>query len=647
MPAVPSHERLARLLLCADRMRCVVAAGVAAGLLATPLGSSGRQVTEPDPALVRCRRAGWYQAPACYQAEVAKSPSARGYVQLGALHEEVPGFPSGEQAVEAYRSALRLDPGEPEAVAGLGRSLLALGRPAEAFAVLTAAGDGARSPALDPLLRIAADAAAVWAPYEEARGGGSARPLRELELCVRLPGLRGRRACAAVASRAREGRDAARARTLLAAGLSFGHVGDEDWYLHGGPERTEALCREAIDADPAYPLPYFLLGDLVYGHRRLDEALDLYTGFSTLRPDIAVGHRRRAAVLGELGDADGEASALAAAARSDPIPMGSPETGQGSGLLLGVAGADGYRTLWVRRRGEDVSLAWTDPGLVVPTDDGFRRVGVVSAGLHDDLWIGPAEAPVPRGASSPVTGTRDEDGCTDYGSSLSIRFVGPGLISLDESSGSECNGHSNHSTTASVSELAAPQRPLYSEGLSVESLLPGVDPALLREAAAVHLASSGGGRLGEYEWEVDPTGWALSRLMGHWAARGVLLYQHGSVTYREDFEIPVEVPEAIVGFDRPSPPWGSIVEELPDADDAFSSPESDMTVVVRSGELLVFFPQGGSLGPPRARLPIGDLLPVVMSRWAVGRRAEAWDRELGRFLDRRPVIPSDGSAVQP
>ncbi|WP_425148609.1 hypothetical protein [Deinococcus sp.] len=329
-----------------------------------------------------------------------------------------------------------------------------------------------------------------------------------------------------------------------------------------------------------------------------------------------------------------------------------------TGLLLGLRAdrthASLYRTLYITDDGSGVRLRAQDRSTVlVATPQGqFLRAAVSRLSspdghfFRDHLGIG---WPVTVGHPAPLN--RELVPCVPVSTSVSLLFVSPALVSFE--------GHAFPPELPSCTEadffpgaelyhlhLSPPQpgilQSVFSDELDSlqQSLAPIADlnrlfglqtwtelqaawrktfaglPALTRQSLT-ELGSE----------QADPGNWAVVRRSGRWALRARV----AGFTATATFDVPVPLPVSITGWDTLALPWASIRARVPDARDAFSSPDGHLLGVMTGRVLNVYRLVSGRFGTPDLSVPLEAPESAVSIGWASGDEVARWAGELDRF----------------
>lgn len=119
----------------------------------------------------------------------------------------------------------------------------------------------------------------------------------------------------------------------------------------------------------------------------------------------------------------------------------------------------------------------------------------------------------------------------------------------------------------------------------------------------------------------------LMRKNGHWFLVGRINYQSGGTFQQSDFDLKVIPPASLIFYDTLVLSWHHIKDRVPDAMDAFTSPNKDIALVKTKNKLLIY-PIGAEqlAETPSAEIDLPEGTSVVMAEWATGSYVESWER---------------------
>ena len=141
--------------------------------------------------------------------------------------------------------------------------------------------------------------------------------------------------------------------------------------------------------------------------------------------------------------------------------------------------------------------------------------------------------------------------------------------------------------------------------------------------------------------------WGLFRQNGKWVVKGYLKHGFGTGRYLYGiFDTKINPPKQIVSHDELFPNWQVIQKFLPNAKDAFTSPEKDMLIVLTPEELRVYTDfKDDLIGEVKYIIDLGDIFTakdedgeetekdVIMVQWATGNYVEKWVNEAKKHLN--------------
>lgn len=119
----------------------------------------------------------------------------------------------------------------------------------------------------------------------------------------------------------------------------------------------------------------------------------------------------------------------------------------------------------------------------------------------------------------------------------------------------------------------------------------------------------------------------LVRKNGHWFFQGRISYRKSGRPGYLDFNINLVPPAKLVSFDTLYLSWQNIKDRVPDAVDAFTSPNRDLAIVATKARLYLYTINKGRLeSEPLTKLDLNEGETVVMSEWATGFYVDNWEQ---------------------
>lgn len=119
----------------------------------------------------------------------------------------------------------------------------------------------------------------------------------------------------------------------------------------------------------------------------------------------------------------------------------------------------------------------------------------------------------------------------------------------------------------------------------------------------------------------------LVRKNGHWYLQGRINYLEGTKPNYMDFNVNSIPPTKLIFFDTLCLSWQSIKDRVPDAVDAFTSPNRDIALVVTKTKLYVYAMSVGQLdSEPLTKIEMKEGESVIMAEWATGSYVNNWEK---------------------
>lgn len=333
-----------------------------------------------------------------------------------------------------------------------------------------------------------------------------------------------------------------------------------------------------------------------------------------------------------------------------------------SGVLLGLripeVNSYVYRTLWIASTDNEIRPILVSDDIFFPRTSGFWELKVMYAGAGDDdsdnggsyddggnvlvtrnIAVRSSEEsgenrPDPNGDYSAAKGDvkifddydgdydgehKNSDYKGDYGNDGSIKivnFIGNDYISIEK-----------QTMGSSFLSMLPVEKPSPKYEISIDSLLGESGKEVFsdrREQVLETLRNEektgaivGSGTAGSF---------GIARQNGHWQLVGRVNYLKDGTIEHRDFNLKIIPPTNMIYYDTLGLSWYKIKDRVPDALDAFTSPDKGFAIVKTRSKLLVFKIGPGQLSEfPLVDIPLNPGTEVIMSEWATGSYVENWE----------------------
>lgn len=298
-----------------------------------------------------------------------------------------------------------------------------------------------------------------------------------------------------------------------------------------------------------------------------------------------------------------------------------------------------YLTLWIAAQNRELRPLMQAEGIFLPRRNGFWKVEIdrlnhnnITEDLLNAYSVSGSEAVEPRNIRAINSFWKDREGTLEK----IINFIGNDYASLQlTGSGKLADGESwkiNKLATLPVDNLDS------NKGVRISDIVGENGTLAVENAVNDMLNVSNIKRIKRPETAELERSFSLYRKTGHWFIKGRLeLLQNESVPYT-DYNINIIPPPSLVAYDELLLPWTTIKDRIPDANDAFTSPNRDIAVVVTKTQLLVYLITGDTLAEaPLAKLNLQEGDTVIMSEWGLGTYVEKWERAFVKYNNAVPA----------
>jgi|GEM_PF-1275613 len=319
-----------------------------------------------------------------------------------------------------------------------------------------------------------------------------------------------------------------------------------------------------------------------------------------------------------------------------------------SGILLGLKSYENkgnnikipiYRTLWINL-GSYSEKPTIDviPRLVVPRKSGFWFVDVENKLKISHFESSISVYPINKNIKQKSQESGIINGVQAY-TGVDILFIGNDYISL-ELNGSKFNSNAYNFNTNFLRLYALDTINSKNSSPIIISNLLGEDAIkALNQGAAAYLTSVNFNERQKLEQNPSNYSFGIIRRDGKWVLRGRLnelnTLSEKSSKYNNpgDFDIPIILTKDIVAYDSLYPSWSVIKEMVPEAIDAYSSPNRHYVIVITRTSLIVYNVTDGRLGSsPLLTFNLNSKENIIMSQWSTGSYVRTWDEQMKKLI---------------
>lgn len=359
-----------------------------------------------------------------------------------------------------------------------------------------------------------------------------------------------------------------------------------------------------------------------------------------------------------------------------------------SGLLLGIRFTKnngsvteyGYKTLWIACKKSVFHPVLETDNIFLPRKNGFWKVESDRVKVSPVEVIGKQDAKegakvgaiegVPKGTETKGAELREEDKLMVYNPyQLNTKSVDSGTVSLPDKSKSLNSATVQSQNNKEQNRLFSNWKNVYRKilfigndyasmevtyrdkpsnekegqeisitkvqpvdnitgehGLKISHIAGDKGLKMLRDSRnslISGLSSSGGSMMDE---RIEEENFYMQRKNGHWFLKGRLSYNKGDVFGYHDFNINLIIPYTLIRYDVLALSWTDIKDRVPDAVDAFTSPNEDLAVIVSDSKLYVYQINEGRLKyEPYAKIKLNKGDSVIMAEWATGNYVDNWE----------------------
>lgn len=290
-----------------------------------------------------------------------------------------------------------------------------------------------------------------------------------------------------------------------------------------------------------------------------------------------------------------------------------------------------YRTIWISLGNNSIKNTSELPYLLLARKNGFWNVKTQKSINNGLIRYKTLSYPIPKNLASDSSRS-DIIGTGQAYTLEDILFIADDYVSLELNSGGISKGQSHEEKALRVRPIDTLNGTDYS--ISLSKLMGEHGVKALKQGAAAYINSLDFKEREKLNYIPDENNFGVIRKNGKWVLRGRLNYS--SEAFRgsfSDFDIPIIPPKELVQYDSLYPNWNIIKEKIPDAIDAYSSPDRNFLVILTKYKLLVYNMIDNKISDkPLKVLNLKNNETVVMSQWATGDYVKSWDEQVKKLI---------------
>lgn len=282
-----------------------------------------------------------------------------------------------------------------------------------------------------------------------------------------------------------------------------------------------------------------------------------------------------------------------------------------------------YRTLWIATKNKEPHPVIETPNLFVPRMSGFWWVGInrTNAGSKypkDTIFAYPAGN---RKENTPL----NEENYSKNDALRRILFIGNDYVATEYKKASSFSDHEGQS----ILQVLPIDNVGHGKGIKISDIAGEHGKIALKNSAEAFLSTQDKDFGKRLEKEPREESFTMVRRNGHWIMRGRLNSISAEDFAYGDFTINMVPPAKMLNYDDFYISWNDIKGRVPDAVDAYTSPNKDIAIIISKNFIYVYGIENRQLTNKQIKkIQIHDGESVVMAEWATGDYVDRWEKAL-------------------
>lgn len=324
-------------------------------------------------------------------------------------------------------------------------------------------------------------------------------------------------------------------------------------------------------------------------------------------------------------------------ANKEPFQNHEEEEFLQSGVLIGLRDTKNhqfsYRTLWISAKNKQMEPILELNEIIFPRRSGFWKIETIrnTTEKRTEDFFFPYKILMEKDIAKKETLiTFDDSNWVDKTGQVykQIDYIGNDYIAI-ESFGSGKYNHGDEQWHENKLQILPVDRLPHEKNVKIMDLAgeEAVSSMKFQIQKTINTLDIKVSHLLDYEGLLDNFG--LERKMGHWFFKGRINYRKENQILSADYNINTIPPSKLIFYDELSIPWTYIKDKVPEAIDAYTSPNKDLLLVVTKKEIIIYSIQKGMIQDLiLQRIPLDKNETIIMAEWATGDYVENWTKTL-------------------
>ena len=278
-----------------------------------------------------------------------------------------------------------------------------------------------------------------------------------------------------------------------------------------------------------------------------------------------------------------------------------------------------YRTIWIPSKNRKLFDILQVENLFLPRMDGFWRIGVDRYTLKGKDFKDEILAYNKHDEKNKVSFLDDKNEVNIY---KKIMFVGNNYLCMEYK---KIQGENSKDFYRVLPIHATKNR----RGIKISDIFGEEGKKAINNSVEAFLASQNQSNIKNIKKEADEENFSLARNNGYWSVKGRLNDKDIMGDEYKDYNININPSNKMINFNTLSLSWNVVKTKVPDAIDAYTSPNKDIALIISKDSIRIYEMNKDELKSKALyKIPLKESESIVMAEWATGDYLEKWTKEI-------------------